>query len=74
MEDAPFEDFENCTRENDINKFIKSMHYIIQPIIRNFSDLKEKQYNLNSNNLLKLPTTNAYQHVTQATYFKGSIL
>ena len=52
----------------------KSINNLSPPIMKDFFDLKNTRYDLQSKQLLKLPETSTSRYDTQALCFKGSLI
>ena len=83
MEDANFEDLllkdkSWSVHENTIHTLLieiyKSINNLSPPIMKDFFDLKNTRYDLQSKQLLKLPETITSRYGTQALCFKGSLI
>ena len=83
MQDANFEDLllkDNSwsVHESNIHTLLieiyKSINNLSPPIMKNFFDLKNTQYDLQNKQLLKLPETNTSRYGTQALCFRGSLI
>ena len=52
----------------------KSINNLSPPIMKDFFDVKNTRYDLQSKQLLKLPETSTSRYDTQALCFKGSLI
>ena len=83
MEDANFEDLllkdnSRNVHENNIHtlliKIYKSINNLSPPVMKDFFDLKNTRYDLQSKQLLKLPETSTSRYGIQALCFKGCLI
>ena len=83
MQDANFEDLllkDNSwsVHESNIHTLLieiyKSINNLSPPIMKDFFDLKNTRYDLQSKQLLKLPETSTSRYGTPALCFKGSLI
>ena len=83
MEDGNFENLllkDNSwnVHENNIHtlliKIYKSINNLSPPVMKDFFDLKNTRYDLQSKQLLKLPETSTSRYGIQALCFKGSLI